>query len=107
MFALRRSVISAPRLTSRSIAPQAQAVRFLSSSPIRRSDAPPVIQGEGAKAGQVATDEQQATGLERFELLGKLKGEDVFDMAPLEMTRLGTTKDPIIINSLVSNKDED
>jgi len=76
--------------------------RFISSSSILRSDAPPVIQGEGAKAGQVATDEQQATGLERFELLGKLSGKDVFDMEPLEMTRLGTTKDPIVIDSLVS-----
>ena len=46
--------------------------------------------------------EQQATGLERFELLGKLEGVDVFDMKPLEMTRLGTVEDPIKIYSLVS-----
>ena len=46
--------------------------------------------------------EQQATGLERFELLGKLEGVDVFDMKPLEMTRIGTPQDPIPIYSLVS-----
>lgn len=45
------------------------------------------------------TDEQQATGLERFELLGKLKGVDVFDMEPLQMTHLGTTDNPIKIQS--------
>lgn len=45
--------------------------------------------------------EQQATGIERFELLGDLHGVDVFDMAPLEMTRMGTLDDPISIYTLV------
>jgi hypothetical protein len=48
------------------------------------------------------TDEQQATGLERFELLGKLQGQEVFDMEPLQMTHLGTTENPIQIKSYVS-----
>ncbi len=48
------------------------------------------------------TDEQQATGLERFELLGKLKGVEVFDMEPLQMTHLGTTENPIKVQSYVS-----
>jgi hypothetical protein len=47
--------------------------------------------------------EDQATGLERFELLGKLEGVDVFDMNPIEMTRLGTPDQPIEIYSLVSS----
>lgn len=46
--------------------------------------------------------EDQATGLERFELLGKLEGVDVFDMNPVEMTRMGTVDEPIAIYSLVS-----
>lgn len=46
--------------------------------------------------------EEQATGLERFELLGKLEGVDVFDMNPIEMTRMGTVDEPIPIYSLVS-----
>ena len=41
--------------------------------------------------------------MERFELLGKLEGVDVFDMNPVEMTRLGTVQDPIAIYSLVSS----
>ena len=45
---------------------------------------------------------EQATGLERFELLGRMEGVDVFDMRPLEMDRIGTVQDPWPIYSLVS-----
>lgn len=62
----------------------------------------PALLGEGAKPGEVPTDENQATGLERLEILGKIEGIDVFDMNPLEMTRMGTLADPIKIYSLVS-----
>lgn len=55
--------------------------------------------GEGAKAGEVPTDIQQATGLERFELLGKLEGIEVFETEPLDASRTGTMADPIIIDS--------
>lgn len=34
--------------------------------------------------------------------MGKLEGVDVFDMNPIEMTRMGTVKEPIPIYSLVS-----
>ncbi|UZJ51455.1 hypothetical protein CBS101457_000775 [Exobasidium rhododendri] len=61
---------------------------------------PPVIQGEGGKVGEVATDEEQSTGLERFELLGRLQGKDVFDLEPLDASRLGTKKAPVMIQSL-------
>lgn len=40
--------------------------------------------------GTVPTDLEQATGLERFEILGKMQGVDVFDMKPLDASRLGT-----------------
>jgi hypothetical protein len=39
----------------------------------------------------VPTDLEQATGLERFEILGKMQGIDVFDMKPLDASRKGTT----------------
>ncbi|KAL1981783.1 hypothetical protein VTN96DRAFT_2166 [Rasamsonia emersonii] len=52
----------------------------------------------GAKAGTVPTDLEQATGLERLELLGKMQGIDVFDMRPLDASRKGTFENPIIVN---------
>lgn len=44
----------------------------------------------GAKPGTVATDIEQATGLERLEILGKMQGIDIFDMKPLDASRVGT-----------------
>ena len=49
----------------------------------------------------VYRSEEQATGIERFELLGDLMGVDVFDLKPIDMTRMGTMADPIPIFSLV------
>lgn len=46
--------------------------------------------GPGAPDGTVPTDLEQATGLERLELLGKLEGKDIFDMTPLDSSRKGT-----------------
>ena len=54
--------------------------------------------GEGAKSGTVPTDLEQATGLERYELLGKIAGVDVFDMQPLKVDRIATVDDPIIVD---------
>ena len=47
--------------------------------------------GPGAVVGSIPTDLEQATGLERFEILGKMQGIDVFDMKPLDASRRGTT----------------
>lgn len=55
--------------------------------------------GPGAAPGEVPTDLQQATGLERQELLAKLEGRELFDMEPLKMTHLGTIKNPIVVKS--------
>ena len=44
----------------------------------------------GAEPGTMPTDENQATGLERLEILGKMQGVDVFDMRPLDASRKGT-----------------
>ncbi|KAL6850573.1 Cytochrome c oxidase subunit 4 [Amphichorda felina] len=55
--------------------------------------------GPGAQPGTVPTDLEQATGLERLEILGKMDGVDIFDMRPLDASRLGTMEDPITIRS--------
>lgn len=43
----------------------------------------------GAKPGTIPTDYEQATGLERLEILGKMQGVDIFDMRPLDASRKG------------------
>ncbi|KKY18073.1 putative cytochrome c subunit vb [Phaeomoniella chlamydospora] len=55
--------------------------------------------GPGAKPGTVPTDLEQATGLERLEILGKMQGVDIFDMKPLPSDRKGTFEDPIVVKS--------
>ena len=55
--------------------------------------------GPGAAPGTVPTDLEQATGLERLEILGKMEGVDIFDMKPLDASRLGTMEDPIMVRS--------
>jgi cytochrome c oxidase subunit 5b len=44
----------------------------------------------------VPTDAEQATGLERLEILGKMQGIDIFDMRPLDASRLGTSKEILV-----------
>ena len=92
--------------TSRTVARASRtpATRALSTTPRILSDhghAPPALLGEGAPRGTVPTDENQSTGLERLQLLGHQEGIDVFDMQPLEVPRLGTTKEPILVKSYV------
>lgn len=60
---------------------------------------PETLIGPGAKEGEVPTDLEQATGLERLELLAKLEGIDLFDQKPLDSSRRGTMQDPIIVES--------
>ncbi|KAI1435160.1 COX5B-domain-containing protein [Xylaria sp. CBS 124048] len=55
--------------------------------------------GPGAAPGTVPTDIDQATGLERLELLGKMQGIDIFDMRPLDASRKGTLENPILVKS--------
>ncbi len=47
------------------------------------------LKGPGAAPGTVPTDVEQATGLERLEILGKMESVDIFDMRPLDASRLG------------------
>ncbi|KAL2752370.1 hypothetical protein ACRALDRAFT_2044195 [Sodiomyces alcalophilus JCM 7366] len=55
--------------------------------------------GPGAARGTTPTDLEQATGLERLEILGKMEGVDVFNMRPLDSSRTGTMEDPIHVRS--------
>lgn len=106
MSVLRCAINAArPALTSRA------AIRVSASASLRAfsttlraaSDAkPPSIFGPGGKVGEVPTDFEQATGLERFELLGEMEGIDVFDETPLDSSRIGTKKDPIKVLSYAS-----
>ncbi|KAM0786446.1 hypothetical protein ACM66B_001909 [Microbotryomycetes sp. NB124-2] len=94
-----RSVV--PRLAGPSARVAPVARRSFASSVRALSDhAEPVIQGPGGKAGEVPTDYEQATGLERFELLMKLKGEEAFSLEPLQVERMGTVASPIEVFSL-------
>lgn len=60
---------------------------------------PETLIGPGGKAGEIPTDLEQATGLERLELLAKLEGIEVFDLKPLDASRKGTMENPIEIES--------
>ncbi|CAG8451108.1 3398_t:CDS:2 [Ambispora gerdemannii] len=60
--------------------------------------------GPGAKPGTVPTDYEQATGLERAELLAKLEGKELFDLNSLPMSHLGTKKEPVFVKSLYNTK---
>ncbi|EAS33552.3 cytochrome c oxidase polypeptide IV [Coccidioides immitis RS] len=55
--------------------------------------------GPGAEPGTIGTDLEQSTGLERLELLGKMEGVDIFNMKPLDASRLGTLDNPILVKS--------
>ncbi|TFK75225.1 cytochrome c oxidase polypeptide IV [Pluteus cervinus] len=80
---------------------QVKSVRVFSTSMRAASGGPPAPQlfGAGGKAGQVPTDFEQATGLERLELLGEMEGIKVFDDAPLDASRLGTKANPVLVQS--------
>ncbi|KZV89014.1 COX5B-domain-containing protein [Exidia glandulosa HHB12029] len=89
-----RAALRATRTASRSLSVTAR-VRSDDHGP-----AAPVIIGKGAAAGAVPTSSDQATGLERLQLVSEMEsGEDFFDMDPLYINRLGTLKDPIMVKT--------
>ncbi|KAF5342621.1 hypothetical protein D9611_001583 [Ephemerocybe angulata] len=96
--ALRAAVRPAARAARQTLKP----ARAFSVSARARSDhgpPPPQLFGPGAKPGTVPTDIEQATGLERLQLLGQLEGVSVFDDQPLDSSRLGTKADPVLVLS--------
>lgn len=57
--------------------------------------------GPGAKPNTIPTNLDQATGLERFEMLGKMEGVDVFDMENPVFEGSGTMEDPYLVPTYV------
>ncbi|KAK6457700.1 cytochrome c oxidase polypeptide IV mitochondrial precursor [Scheffersomyces xylosifermentans] len=53
--------------------------------------------GPGAKPGTIPTDLDQATGLERLEILAKREGVDVFDLENPITEGSGTIEDPYLV----------
>jgi len=101
-----RSARATSALTARAgLARPSSSLRALSSSAIRRSDdhhaSAPSIYGVGAKPGETPTDETQSTGLDRVQVLGLLEGVDVFDLEPLDSSRIGTLTNPVKVFSVV------
>ncbi|KAH7884326.1 cytochrome c oxidase polypeptide IV [Phlebopus sp. FC_14] len=77
------------------------ASRALCTTATRRSDPGiPPLYGPGGQAGLIPTSEEQATGLERFEVLSRIQGVAAFDTEPLDSSRVGTLDDPIKVYSL-------
>lgn len=101
-----QSVLRVARPASLAIrAARSSSVRTIATSAARRSEDhlafAPTLFGPGAKKGEVATAENQSTGLDRVESLGLLQGVEVWDQNPLDSSRIGTKKDPIKVISYV------
>ena len=74
---------------------------FTISATRKSGHASPQLLGEGGKAGEVPTDLNQLTGLERLQTMGYLEGIEVFDSQPLDSSRIGTLDKPVLVYSLV------
>ncbi|VVT43820.1 uncharacterized protein SAPINGB_P000162 [Magnusiomyces paraingens] len=106
-------IVPVARLSLRSMARPMAARSFSAAALLRNKEVevpktaqtladvrgPETLIGPGAKQGTVPTDLEQATGLERLELLGIREGIDVFDRRPLDASRKGTIADPILVDS--------
>ncbi|KAI5951482.1 COX4 [Candida jiufengensis] len=62
---------------------------------------PASLIGPGSKPGVIPTDLDQATGLQRLELLGKREGIDVFDMEMPITEGKGTMADPFLVPTYI------
>ncbi|KAF8968159.1 cytochrome c oxidase subunit VB-domain-containing protein [Flammula alnicola] len=88
-----------------SMKPSTSSLRLFSTSVRAQSGPPPPqLYGTGAKPGTVPTDIEQATGLERLQLLGELEGINVFDDSPLDSSRLGTKASPVLVPSFEAER---
>ncbi|KAF8199613.1 cytochrome c oxidase [Pholiota molesta] len=88
-----------------SLKPCSSSLRAFSTTLRAQSGpAPPQLFGPGAKPGTVPTDIEQATGLERLQLLGDLEGINVFDDSPLDSSRIGTKANPVLVPSFETER---
>jgi cytochrome c oxidase subunit 5b len=88
--------VLAARSKLTSIRALSSTVRVLSGGPPQ-----PQLYGKGAQPGTVPTDVEQATGLERLQLLGEIEGIKVFDDSALDSSHLGTKANPVLVPSYV------
>ncbi|CAB4388613.1 unnamed protein product [Rhizophagus irregularis] len=100
--ALRSTVGSVRTIVSRGVIrqPHSSKARAFSVLSPRFGELSSNFFGPGAKPGTVADDIDQATGIERAELLSKLEGKDIYDLSPLKITAVGTKKDPVMVKSV-------
>ncbi|KAK7713131.1 Cytochrome c oxidase subunit 4 [Botryosphaeria dothidea] len=94
MFLQRSAFAVARRAVIRPV-----VARSFTSSIVRQIQTEEDLLPPGAAPGSVPTDLEQATGLERLEILGKIQGVDIFDMKPLDSSRKGTVDNPIVVRS--------
>ncbi|KAJ4477225.1 cytochrome c oxidase subunit VB-domain-containing protein [Lentinula aciculospora] len=100
-----RALSAARPATTRALRPSfnPSSLRAFSVTPCASSGGhgppPPGLFGPGAKPGEVPGIAEQSTGLERLQYLGDAEGIDIFDTAPLDSSRIGTKKDPILVAS--------
>lgn len=101
MFALRTRLVArqATRSFATSRAMLQSTPKVKTAATLAEVDGAETLIGEGAKVGTFPTDLEQATGLERLELLAKLEGVEFFDTKPLDSSRIGTIADPILVES--------
>jgi cytochrome c oxidase subunit 5b len=73
-------------------------------STVQPKPTPPVLEKtiQGFRTpGVVATDYEISSGLERYELLKTLQGQDPWtDLHPIEITKKGTIKEPILVTGV-------
>lgn len=109
---LHSAIRSAARPALRAVSRSATtSIRTISTTQIRLSDhghehkeivpGHAKLFGPGAPAGQVPTEAEQATGLDRLELLAEMQGEKLFDEEPLPAEFTGTKENPVLVYSLV------
>lgn len=99
-----RPAVKATRSTIKFAPPVSRtATRTFSITSTRLSGGaePPKLFGPGAPPGEIPSDELQATGLDRLELLAEMQGVSLFDEEPLDSSRLGTLDNPVKVYSLV------
>ncbi|KAH7041344.1 cytochrome c subunit [Microdochium trichocladiopsis] len=90
--ARRTFIASAIRRDAKDVEPRAPISQKLKSFNEIKSE-------DDLRGPEVPSDLDQATGLERLEILGKMEGVDIFDMRPLDASRKGTVENPITIRS--------
>ncbi|AGO13335.1 AaceriAFR193Wp [[Ashbya] aceris (nom. inval.)] len=100
MLSLRQSIrLVAPATRAFSTSRAIFQKQLKTASSLAEVEGPESLIGKGAPEGHIPTELDQATGLARLEFLGKLEGVEVFDTQPLESSRRGTMKDPILVDS--------